>query len=784
MKVSLSWVFEHIKNAPSSLENFAIDDLVTRLSAITAEVEGVQKITYNFDDFILARVTSMHDDTVIMESGEGGFWGKKITLPARAAAAGKDMYVGSFYLVKKDQEGYRYATTLDLHSEKEGSLPAIYCTDAQFAGAWKQELNTVDYILTFDNKSLTHRPDLWGFSGFAREIAAILGMQLIPEEELFANTPILHYTEVSVPASGNSITLEIADPSYCKRLAAIEITSIEPRPSDLAMALRLARIDARPIDFIVDCTNYVMYDIGQPMHAFDAAKMSGKKLIARRAHENEKLTLLDREAIILTEQDGIVADNEKPLALAGIMGGIGSSVSVTTRALVVESANFDATVIRLSAARHKRRTEASARFEKSLDPHQNTQAIARFLKVLERSEVSFTAAAAIISVGPLSPEKNVTITHAFITQRIGVAVTPERVVDILTKLGFGIRVQGTGQDVSYFIIIPTFRATKDVTIKEDILEEVARYIGYNAIPLQMPTRQIHQIDTHAVQATRTLKDICAYGLGMHEVSNYAVYDEAWLSELGFTPGATITIKNPVSENWQRMATSLVPHVLKNVAQNISKESQLRFFELNKIWPNKTEQLSCAAVWFAYKSEIDFYAAKADVQKICAALEVPVLWRKPQGVLAPWFNVHQTAELICDGRVIGVAGKLSPVLIANVAQGDGFAVEFDADWLLQYRSAQKVFMPLPKYQTVTQDISMLVPLGIAVDQIEAAIVQADVRIIDVALRDFFEKEEWGAQRAITFRYVVADEFKTLTKEEIDDVWTQVGAAVTLLGAQVR
>lgn len=778
MKLSINWIFDHIQG---SLKNYDIQDLIKRLSATTAEIEAVKKITIDLDTLTLARVTKQAGDSVTLESGE---WKKEFVLEG-----GSRLVKDAVYLIKKEQKQYRLATMVDLGAEKEGVLPALACSDEEFKGSWKQSVETEDYTVTLDNKAVTHRPDLWGHRGFARELAAILGLSLKPEEYFLAAKPIKHFGLRAPESSTNPYTIEIADTRVCKRLAALHISSCNYKPSLMQTVFRLARIDARAIDAIVDATNYVMYDFGQPMHAFDAHKIEGNKLVAQAARDGEKLVLLDGEEITLTAADCIIGDGNKALALAGIMGGAQSGVSAHTKSLLLESANFDATAIRLTAARYKKRTEASARFEKSLDPNQNTQVLLRFLKLLDDAQITYSASSSIISLGDLAQEKAITVTNDFIVKRLGSPVAADMVVKILTALGFGVRAFPGISDTQFDITVPTYRSTKDVSIKEDIVEEVGRFVGYAHIVPQLPTRQMAPLDHSRIRVTRAIKNHCAFALGMRELYTYAFFDEDFIRRVEFDPQNTVTIKNPVSENWKRLVTSLVPHLLKNVEINITKQDRLRFFEVGRVWSlhNKTEITERGALAYidcAYKSTIDFYDAKAQLQTLFDLLHVPVLWRKPQTPVAPWYDEHQTGELLVDNIVIGYAGKLSPVFLANVCEGECFAVELDMEFLLSYTSAERMFMPLPKYQTVSLDISMIVPHAVTVDSLESTIVQADARVCDIALVDFFEKPEWGDRRSVTLRFVLVDEHKTMTKEEIDDVWNSVVQSVKTLGAEIR
>jgi len=779
MKLSIAWIFDHIQ---ADWKQQDIPALVARLGATTAEIDQVKEVIIDFEDFSVAQVVKSSAELVTLYSVE---WKKEFSIPV----AHKEGYAkDQFFLVIKEKKHYRFVTFIDVGSEKEGLMPAISCSVELLAGAWKQQCDRYDYVITLDNKAITHRPDLWGHRGFAREIAAIMGVPLRTEDIFLASKPIKHYDNESIPTIHNPLKIRI-ESKTCKRFAGVYIAHIENNASSLLMALRLARIDARPIDLVVDATNYGMYDWGQPMHAFDAARVSGCTLIAQQARSGEKLTLLDGETINLTPDDCIISDGHKALALAGIMGGLDSSVGKKTTSLIIEAANFDATDIRLTAARYKRRTEASTRFEKTLDPHQNTAILLRFLKILDNEKVAYTTADAISSLGALIPEKTVVVSHDFIERKLGVVLDNQKVIRILQALGFGVHVDKLGV---YTIVIPTYRATKDVAIKEDIVEEVGRSIGYNSIPPRSPMRAMKPIDHSAVMMVRALKQECAYGLHMHEVYNYAFYDEEFIHKVGIAVDS-IAVVNPVSENWKRLVTSLVPHLLKNVQVAVIGRDELRFFEMGAIWEKFPadhlehnrgikEKQSLGLVFYAKKG-ISFYEGKEFVQQVFDVLNMHVQYRKA-AVCAQWFDTHQTAELVYNNIVIGHAGKIDPELCARIVDGDIFIAELDLDAIVSREVPKIRFKALAKYQPVSLDISMLLPYKVTADALSLVISGVDMRIHDVRIVDFFEKEEWQDRRSLTIRFIITDEQKTLAKEDIDAIHAAVVKAVGAIGAEIR
>ena len=776
MKLSLTWIFDHIDQL--SWRSLDVERLIEQLSITTAEIEYIHKTSFNPEPYSLASVINGEKDHLLLRSPE---WNKEFALPQR-----QDGMVGSWYLVARDNKSYRYATMQDLNSEKEGAVPPLYCSQESAQGLWKETCEKEDYILVIDNKSITHRPDLWSHRGLAREIAALLGTTLVSEDRLVTPCIIKSY-ERAAPANGQCrIPLEIAAPDLCPRLAALCIPVIENKNSLLSIAHRLARINARPINAVVDATNYVMYDLGQPLHAFDSTTFTDGPLAATRA-EGYRLQLLDNRTITLSANDCVIADKKQVYSLAGIMGGTHANVNLATTQLLVESAHFNPLAIRRTSTHHKTRTEASARFEKDPDANQNTTALMRFLSLLKAWHIPHTASHEIISLGRLEEDRVIKITHEFINKKLGITVLSEKIVEIITKLGFGVKEHFTSAGTEYHILVPSYRS-RDVHIKEDLVEEVARYIGYNTLRPQIPTRPIRPVDNSRIIRIREIKQHFSFGLGMRELVSYPLYDEAFLRTIHWSPSGAPELSNPVSENWRRLVTSLVPHLFKALHVNSAQPQSLRFFEWSKIWHQKDkniyEQQALAALWYEPQNQLNFYAIKASISSFFDMIGAPVTWNKPSATLDQWYHPYQTAQLQCGEYSIGHAGILLPSFLKSIASGSAFVCELDGTFLQNYKKPLVQAQPLSRYPCTEIDISMLVNVTISVSDIEHTIASSDGRIQDVYLIDHYENPEWQNQRSITIRYKACDPFKTLTKDEIDEIADTVKQAIQKLGATIR
>lgn len=778
MKLSIAWIFDYIDADWKKLD---MDKLVQLFNQTTAEIEGVQKVDLDLKQFALARVVATDEQKMTVEIPE---WKLSLNLPIRPDEGFEKQE--AVFLVKKENDACRWATLTDLFCGKDGFIPALYMPKDLVAGDWKKQFQAKDYILEIDNKTVTHRPDLWGHRGFAREIAAILDKKYLPFNS--SGKKQIEACEKKAPASEkNPVEIILKDQDVGKRFAGLYLASQDGqslnRPSSFWMAYRLATTGNRPINFLVDATNYVMLEQSQPMHVFDAHGLS--KVEARLAKKGEKLTLLDGQEIELTKDDYVITDGKKPISLAGVMGGKDSGVSPNSATLFLESANFDATTIRRTAARFKTRTEASARFEKTLDPNQNVAAIIRFLDLLDDAGVAYKAQEKIQSVGePIKPIV-VELSHDMLCKRLGADIDSEFVVSTLEKIGFGVE----EKDDTYKVTVPTFRCCKDVTIPQDIVEEVGRFFGYDNIKHVFPCAQLKPSDISHVMRVRSLKHVCAHALRMREVSNYALFDESFLHEIDFEPKDWVEIQNPFSSNWRRLLTSLVPNLLKNIKHNVTQCESLRFFELARTWKLEKkevlEQKRLAGVFFERKKTVDFYEAKNLLSRLFEAIDLDVRWEKVDTKKLPaWFAPYQAAALFYKEKQIGFAGKVNGQMLGKLIEGDCFAFELDGDFLISYKPQTKRYKPVAKYPGVHRDVSVLVPLAVTFEKLKETICASDERIDDVALVDFFQKKEWGDKKSITLGFIIQDETKTLTSQEADEVYEKMVKKLQKLGAEIR
>jgi len=592
MKISTAWLSDHLKPYASQriMATDVVQHMIELLERSSIEIDVVEEIVIDLDNVVLASVQHVDEQHWILYNDE---YNKEYRLPIRP-----DYDARAYYFLYRGEDGvFQYAKYIDLGGVREGFMPPVMVDKQDAQGAWKKSCDLVDYRLTIDNKAITHRPDMWSHRGMAREIAALLSCEMVPLCDMIASCPVVQVEDTQQ-------TL-IRTPA-CDYFTRLSISPVTCRMSPPWLALRLMRIDSKPINLFVDATNYVMFDIGQPLHVFDSDTVQGD-IRARQAHPGESLTLLDGRTLTLRAEDCVIADQKRALSLAGIMGGQASGFSAQTQSMILESAHFDPIAIRASATAHQIRTEGSSRWEKGLDPILVIPGAQRYLYLLQNEGITVAHDIHIAVVyGSLPDPYSISITHEYIERKIGIAITAERVISLLKALGIVVHIVQHDPTV-YEADIPSWRR-RDINIQEDLVEEIARMIGYDAITPRLPLRSLQPASFQQALHMRRLKHFCAYGWRMQEVHNYAFYDEQFLREGGLMIDDAIPLKNPVSEQWRRLVSSLIPHFLKNIAQNIPEHEEIRLFEINETWrqiknaqgSGYDSRTTLACLWYTHK----------------------------------------------------------------------------------------------------------------------------------------------------------------------------------------
>ncbi len=656
MKVSLNWLRDFVE-IPSDIDPKV---LAERFTITTAEVEGVERIHADCSGLIAAKIVKVEkagekltavqlnlgDRKVETVSAAENLWPGQVVIYAPPGATLAGTPIGETTVAGRTSVGM-IAPSEALHmGEVKGE--AVFLPPRTRPGTPIDAAVMDDWIIEIDNKSLTHRPDCWGHYGIAREMAAMLELRL----GKYPVTPLKKLQDASLA----EVPIEIDDPLLCRRYSGLVMTGIKDQPSPLQMQLRLARVGMRPINLTVDLTNYIMAELGQPMHAFDGDKVD--RIEVGVTQPAERFRTLDGVERVMPTGALMILSHRRPVALAGIMGGAETEVSETTAKLLLESANFDPASIRRTATALGHRTEASARFEKSLDPEMTALGIQRFHYLASRQLPGMKLASRFSDCYPAAPEPvTVEVDLDYATRFMGQLVTFEQAKTILQRIEFKVRKGSAGRMV---VEVPTFRATKDISIQADVLEELARFIGYGNIQPELPRVTVRALDPdrmHQLQS-RSLAMMCE-GRSYCEVHSYIWYDNDWLRTIGYDPGQTLELRNPAAAGQERLRKEMAPNILAFVDHNRHFFGDIRLCEIGSVYdPAIREDGQYRHMTLARAGRGDEAAllrsVKADVETWAQQVTGrQVVYRQvpPEHVL-PWEGPLQTVQVFLEDRVIG------------------------------------------------------------------------------------------------------------------------------------
>ncbi len=726
MKFSYSWLRELVDGLHESPR-----ELMHLITLKTAECEGLEEVGLMLAEACEARIVTVEPlgknvKTVVATANYGI---KTVVCGAPNCRPGlRTVYVP---LAKKTIEGVESdgmlasASELGINRDHSGIVEL------------KENLAlTPDWIIEVDNKSLTHRPDLWGHYGMAREVAAITGKKLLdPVRERLTEDP--------------QIKVTIEDYSLCPRYSALVFENVTVKESPLWLQYRLEAIGLNPISNIVDVTNFIMAELAQPMHAFDADKLHGGQIIVRSAHPGEKMAALNGETYELDSSNLVIADPEGAVALAGVIGGAGSAISNTTTRIVLESACFNASSIRKTSSKLKLRTDASMRFEKSQDPINTVRGLARALELLQEVSPGIRLVGGLADAyQPLKKLEPIQLPLEWLNRKLGCEVPPARVRRILEALEFQV-------DESFNVTVPSWRATKDISIKEDLVEEIGRMIGYDNItpvaplsPARVPPENAERTFHHKVREM-------AAAQGFTEVYNYSFITEESARTFGFKP------EDMVQTDQNILRPSLLPGILKNIEDNARHFDSFRFFEIGNEIHADHETPHFVAVIFSKDTEL------LELKRLAECL-LPGVQVRP--TMARSYEHPQRAAMVGE---IGRLFEFHPKLVGN-----GRAAVLDLDLNLLHQPHEVRYQPLRRYPESAFDLSFIVPGRTLIADVEAAMPKSPEILSIEFLREFALPEG----RSLTYRITVGAADRTLTSEEVsairEQILTTVGFRSTL------
>ncbi len=671
------------------------------------------------------------------------------------------------------------------------------------AGArFAETLGLDDYVLDIENKMFTHRPDCFGQLGVAREIAGIFHQQ-------FASPEWYKSVQQFTGAEGLDLTVTNDAPELVPRFMAVAIRDVTVQPSPLWLQCQLVAMGGKPINNIVDATNYIMLITAQPTHAYDYNKLRGHKLEARMARDGEKVSLLNGKEYELTSDDIVIADGEGVIGLAGIMGGADTEVSSDTKNIVLECANFDMYALRRTAMRHGIFTDALTRFNKGQSPLQNAAVLKRLMSMVggvQASEVfdlkQFDDWLDDYFDGKYTPA-NIDIDSKFINERLGLGLSDDDICDLLNSVE--IKSHGPEEELDYICIQSPFWRT-DLELSEDIVEEVGRLYGFDKLPRQLPMRSIKPAPRNP---RRQLKQAIRQSLshaGANEVLTYSFVHERVLKNAEQDPSRAYRLSNALSPDLQYYRTSVLPSLLDKVHANIKAgHDEFMLFEIGKIHDKElplndenlpSEQTFVDGVYASKKPRAGapFYKARKLVDRLLADLNVEADFVKiaelDADVPAP-FDGQRSAWIVAkNGDKLGIVGELSQTARRNFKLPDytaAFSLDIEKLQACLAESCEHNYRPLSRFPSISQDISLRSSVEISHDELLRAVRQclggSENLHCQIQTLGVYQPKDDATIKTATFRLTFTSYQQTLTDAEVKPIMDNIAtAALTKLDAE--
>ncbi len=788
MFISCNWLSRHV-----DLSGVDLDELGDRFTLSVAELEGVVHVGGHLDAHVVVghvlEVAAIEGKKVRLTKVDTGAHGvRPIICGAPNVAAGQRVPVA---LPGANLDGFEIKVAkvagVESHgmicSEKElgigdGHEGIMVLTEDAAPGTPIAELwDVADTLFEVDNKSLTHRPDLWGHRGIAREVAALLDRPLRP-------------LELEVPfTEDRPLTVRVEDPVGCPRYSAVCLSGVSIAPSPMWMRLLLHRVGTRPINNVVDATNFVMLDLGNPLHAFDRRQIADDTIVVRRATEGEVFVTLDEQEHAVGPDDLLIADASRGVALAGVMGGLNSEIKDDTADVILEAANFDAALIRMTAQRLGIRTESSARFEKSLDPRLVEDASRAFCRLaLELCPDARVTSSLHDVAAPYPAPTIIRLDTAKVDRRCGVDLGEDGVRKILENLDFGVEALGAGV---LSVTVPTYRATKDIAIPEDLIEEVGRIYGYDNVTPQPPLVALNQPHDNARRRfEQQVRSYLSLAAGHDEVQTYSFDFDPLLERLGLDPGERVLLRNPISAEMPAMRRSLVSNLLGVAERSARNFDDISVYELGRVFhPNPggvaIQPTMLGALVARVLPEGDpnaalFFHLKGVLAGLAVAVHRAPLRLVQGGVEAAWAHPVRQARVLLGDAEIGRIAEVHPLTIKKLdIRHHAAVVELDLDAWRASEPAPPSYRPLPRFPAVYRDFAVVVARDTPAEAVRDAIAGACPELIqDVA----FQSAYTGAgvaegHKSLAWSVTMRLDDRTLTDPEVRDVEAKVWACLT-------
>jgi phenylalanyl-tRNA synthetase beta chain len=639
----------------------------------------------------------------------------------------------------------------------------------------KEALGLNDTVLEFELTA--NRADCFSVLGLAREVAVLTSGTL--------KKPMINLHEKALEKAGNLATVSIEEPSLCSRFAVRVLQEIKVGPSPKWLKHRLQAVGMRSINNVVDVTNYVMLEMGQPMHAYDYNLVSKHSLTVRKAQSGEKLTTLDGVKRELTSDMLVVADQVQAVGIAGVMGGLATEVTSNTQNVLLEAASFNGVSVRRTSRALGLRSEASGRFERGVDTANSTRALDRAAKLLEDMGACKVCPGIVDSYPNMSLPRQVSFVPQKVNAYLGTDIAKTVMLDILRRLEF--EIDTNSGDEKVVVNVPTWR--NDVQYQPDICEEIARIYGYNNIPTTTPGGNILRGGQEYTQSIVDITKDVLTGVGFDEIISLSFTHPQTLSKLNITDENvlqnTITVLNPITDDFPILRTTLLGGILETIVRNISRKNEdIKIYELGAVYlPEKLPLHSlpkeplmlCGALvgkrnelsWNQGRDSVDFYDAKGTVEVLLAGLGI----NGYEVIAGEHMSLHpgKTAMFTQNGNVLATVGELHPKVLDEFGiQRKVYVFEMNVEMLADSASLITNYQSLPKFPAINRDLAVVLPAEVPAEQVmQGIITSSGVLLSDLRLFDVYVGEQVAnGFKSLAFSLTYRDKGRTLTDEEVD------------------